>query len=160
MFGMTRRPTDPWTELLYNLQRRMGRMFNDPLATFDWQPGEFTTSWAPVVDIFEEPEVIRIVAEIPGVKPEDVKVHVEGNLLTISGVKEQVAEEKADRVYRYERSYGSFERSFMLPATVDAAGIKAAYELGLVTLVLPKMEKAKPRQIKVERGKPETQLKG
>ena len=92
MPGITRKPVDPWMELLYNLQRRMGRAFNEPFTMLDWQPGEMTTAWAPMVDIFEEPDQIRIVAEIPGIKPEDVKISVEGNLLTISGMTEQVAE--------------------------------------------------------------------
>jgi HSP20 family protein len=160
MFGMTRKTMDPWAELFYNLQRRMGRVFNEPVFPLDNQFGEFTTAWTPVVDIFEEPEVLRIVAEIPGVKPEDMKISVEGNVLTIAGTKEQVAEEKAERVHRYERTYGSFERSFTLPSSVDPGAIKATYENGLLTLVLPKLEKAKPRTIKVELGKPEKQLKG
>lgn len=159
MFGTTRRPADPMLELLYNLQRRMGRGFNGPFGLLEWQPGDVTAAWTPVVDILEEPEFIRITAEIPGVKPEDVKIAVEGNVLTISGTKEQVAEEKAERIHRYERTYGSFERSFTLPATVDANNIKATYEHGLLTMLLPKVEKAKPRQIKVELGKPEKELK-
>jgi HSP20 family protein len=88
--------------------------------------------------------------EVPGVKPEDVKILVEGNVLTIQGTKEQVAEQKTEKVHRYERTYGTFERSFTLPATVDAEHIKATYNMGVLTLVLPKVEKAKPRQIKVE----------
>jgi HSP20 family protein len=71
-----------------------------------------------------------------------------------------MAEEKTERVHRYERTYGSFERSFTLPATVDANAIKAICDLGLVTVVMPKVEKAKPRQIKVELGPPAKQLKG
>lgn len=146
MFAITRKPIlgDPWLNLIYNLERRMGRVF-------DWEPADFaTTAWTPVVDIFEEPEAIRIVAEIPGVKPEQVKIAVEGNLLTIEGTKEQFTEEKAERVHRYERTYGAFQRTFTLPATVDAEHVKATYELGLLTLVVPKVEKAKPRQIKLE----------
>jgi len=159
MFGMTRRPIrDPMLDLLYNLERRMGRVFNEPLL-FDTPEVTAATAWTPVVDIFEEPERLRIVAEIPGVKPEDVKIAVEGNLLTISGTKEQVAEEKAERVYRYERTYGTFERSFTLPATVDADHIKASYENGVVHLTLPKVEKAKPRLVKVDVAKPEKALK-
>ena len=151
MFGVTRKtPRDPWLELLYNLERRMGRVFNEPFG-FEWPVGEFTTgSWTPVVDIFEEPEYLRIVAEIPGVKPENVKILVEANLLTIQGTKEQVAEAKTEKVHRYERAYGAFERTFTLPATVDAEHIKAKYEMGLLTLTLPKIEKAKPREIAVE----------
>ena len=71
----------------------------------------------------------------------------------------QVAEEKAERVYRYERTYGTFERSFTLPATVDADHIKASYENGVVHLTLPKVEKAKPRLVKVDVAKPEKALK-
>ena len=67
---------------------------------------------------------------------------------------EQIAEEKADKVHRYERTYGAFERSFTLPATVNAEAIKATYEHGLLTLVLPKIEKAKARQITVDITQP------
>jgi HSP20 family protein len=152
MFQVTRKPVrDPMLELLYNLERRMGKMFTEPLGLVDWQVPELpTTAWVPVVDIFEEPELIRIVAEIPGVKPEDVKIAVEGNILTIHGTKQQVAEEKTEKVHRYERAYGAFERYFTLPATVNADAIKATCEQGVLTLVLPKLEQAKARQIKVD----------
>ena len=126
-------------------------MFNDPLTYVDWGIPEITTAaWVPVVDIFEEAEGLRIVAEIPGVKPQDVKITVEDNVLTIKGTKEQVAEEKAEKVHRYERTYGAFERTFTLPGTVNPEAIKANYEHGLLTLLLPKLEKAKARQITVE----------
>ncbi|HKA60191.1 MAG TPA: Hsp20/alpha crystallin family protein [Gemmatimonadales bacterium] len=152
MFGITRKfPGDPWAELLYNLERRMGRAFNEPLTPFNWQFSDVATAaWTPVVDIFEETGYLRIVAEIPGVSPAAVKILVENNVLTIQGTKEQLAEEKAEKVHRYERAYGAFERSFTLPATVDATTIKATYEMGLLTLILPKVEKAKPREIKLE----------
>jgi HSP20 family protein len=84
------------------------------------------------------------------VKPEEVKIFVEGNLLTIKGIKEQVAEAKAEKVHRYERTYGAFERTFTLPATVQAEKIKAGYENGVLTITLPKAEAAKPHLIKVE----------
>jgi HSP20 family protein len=161
MFGVIRKtPRDPWLELLYNLERRMGRGFNEPFAGYEWPVADFTTgAWTPVVDIFEEPEFLRIVAEVPGVKPENVKILVEGNILTIQGTKEQAAETKTEKVHRYERAYGAFERTFTLPATVDAEHIKANYEMGVLTLTLPKIEKAKPRQIAVEIV-PEKKLKG
>ena len=116
-----------------------------------WQPRDgATTAWVPPVDIFEEDHAIRIMAEIPGVRPEDVKLTVENNVLTIQGSKQQVAEEGTDRVHRYERTYGAFERSFTLPTTVDANAIQASYENGVLTVTLPKVEKAKPRQIEVQ----------
>jgi HSP20 family protein len=144
-------------DLLYRLERRMGKYFNEPLTYIDWATPEFpTAAWVPVVDIFEEAEFLRIVAEIPGVKPENVHISVEDNVLTIQGTKEQVAEEKAEKVHRYERTYGTFERTFTLPATVNADAIKASYEYGLLTLVLPKLEKAKARHIKVDIATPKT----
>ena len=144
-------PRDPMLDLLYNLERRMGRLFNEPVVFSDFSMPELaSTAWVPAVDVFEEPEHIRIVAEIPGVKPENFKISVEGNVLTISGTKEQIAEEKAEKVHRYERTYGSFERSFTLPGTVDPGAIKASYEHGVLSIVLPKLEKAKAREIKVE----------
>lgn len=160
MFGVIRKPQDPMLELLYNLERRMGRMFNpETFAALDMQPEFATAAWLPVVDIFEETELLRIVAELPGVKPEDVKVTVEANVLTIKGTKEQVPEVKAEKVHRYERVYGAFERTFTLPATVDAAKVKATFEQGLLTVIVPKLERAKAQQIKIEIGKPEKALK-
>ncbi len=149
MFGTTTR--HPMLDLLYQLQRRTGQNFTEPFRAFDWPLPEATTAgWQPVVDIFEEPDAIRLVAEVPGVRPEDVKISVEDNLLTIRGMKEQVAENKAEKVHRYERTYGAFERSFTLAASIDPNKIKATYALGVLTITLPKAETAKPHLIKVE----------
>ena len=125
----------------------INRIF-DVLGTLNGDTAEAT--WVPPVDISEDTDGIRILAEVPGVKPEDVKISLENNVLTIKGSKQQLTEERNERVHRYERTYGSFERSFTLPATVDAGHIKATYEHGVLTVTLPKAEKAKPRQIEVE----------
>ncbi len=151
MFGIAKPVRDPMLDLMYQLERRMGRIFNEPLGAFEWAPGETTAAaWVPLVDIFEETDRIRLVAEIPGVNPEDLKIAIVGNLLTIKGTKEQVAEEKAEKVHRYERAYGAFERTFTLPVTVAAEKIKAAYENGVLTITLPKVEAAKAQLVKVE----------
>jgi HSP20 family protein len=136
---------------VFDLTNRISRLLSDTLGGLDWQLRDSAAAaWVPPVDILEEADAIRIMAEVPGVKPEDVKISVEGNVLTIHGTKQQVAEERTERVHRYERTYGVFERSFTLPATVDASGIKAAYEHGVLTVTLPKAEKARPRQIPVQ----------
>src|SRR6266550_384081 len=109
MFGTAQR--DPMLDLLHHLEHRIGRTFNEPFRASEWPvPEAVTTAWLPLVDIFEEPDVIRLVAELPGVSPSDVKISVESNLLTIKGTKQQVAEEKAEKVHRYERTYGGLER--------------------------------------------------
>jgi HSP20 family protein len=133
------------------LEHRISRLFNEALGTLDWEARDNAgASWVPPVDIFEQPDAIRIAAEVPGVKPEDVKISLEDNVLTIHGSKDQVSQERTERVHRYERTYGTFERSFTLPTTVDATNIKAGYENGVLTVTLPKVEKAKPRQIEVQ----------
>jgi HSP20 family protein len=148
MVGMMTR--DPMLDLLNQLEHRMGRGFNGELLRASPVPEAATTAWLPLVDIFEEPDFIRLVAEVPGVRTEDVKISVEGNLLTIKGTKEQVAEERADKVHRYERTYGAFERTFRLSASIDPKKIKATYDLGVLTITLPKAETAKPHLIQVE----------
>lgn len=109
-----------------------------------------TSAWVPPCDVFEDKEAVRIIMEVPGVKPEDVKLSLENNMLTIRGEKKQIAEEKAERVHRYERSYGIFERTFALPSSVDADQIEARYDSGMLTVTLPKAERARPRQIEVK----------
>jgi HSP20 family protein len=147
MFSLTRTINgEPKTEL--------NRLFTDVFGALDWQPRDSVLgAWMPAVDVLEENDGIRILAELPGVKPEEVKISVENNVLTIRGTKDQVAEEKTKRVHRYERTYGAFERTFALPATVDAGRIKATYEHGVLSVFLPKMEQAKPREIQVEVAK-------
>jgi len=132
--------------MLLTTRNSLARFLNEALP-------ETSAAWVPPVDIFEQADGIRILAEIPGVNPSDVTISVEGNVLTIQGAKQQVAEEKTERVHRYERTYGAFERSFTLPPTVDASNIKATYENDVLTVTLPKVEKAKPRQIQVEVSK-------
>jgi HSP20 family protein len=137
------------------------RLLNETLGGLDWQYRDSAAaSWVPPVDIFEEADNIRIVAEIPGVQPEDIKISLEGNLLTIHGTKQQEAEEKTERVHRYERTYGAFERSFTLPASVEPKDIKANYDQGVLTITLPKSERAKPRQIEVQVGTGPQRVKG
>jgi HSP20 family protein len=149
MVGITQR--DPTQELLHLLEHRMGRIFHDPFRASEWPVHEAaTTAWQPLVDIFEEPDVIRLVADVPGVSPSDVKITVESNLLTIKGTKEQVAQEKAEKVHCYERTYGAFERTFRLSTSIDPNKIKATYNLGVLTITLPKAETAKPHLITVE----------
>lgn len=161
MFLSTRNYSrEPGTGLSH-LSDRMQHLLNETLGGLDSQYRDSAAaSWVPAVDVFEEADNIRITAEIPGVRPEDIKISVEGNLLTIHGTKQQEAEEKTERVHRYERTYGVFERSFTLPASVEQKDIKANYDNGVLTITLPKSERAKPRQIEVEVGRGKQALSG
>lgn len=144
----TRRPT---TNDVMALQNRVDRLMTDLMGP--WAEGNsLAASWLPPVDVFEGKDALKIVAELPGVKPEDVKISLENRTLTLRGEKRQVAEETTEKVHRYERAYGSFERTFTLPGTVNPEQIQATYAEGLLTIVLPKAEQAKPREIPVKVG--------
>ena len=106
--------------------------------------------WTPLVDISETTAEYVIKAEIPEVKKEDVKVTLEHGVLTVQGMRRQEAEEKGKKYHRVERSYGSFVRSFTLPDLVDEAKVQAVFKDGVLTLHLPKSEKAKPKAIEVK----------
>jgi HSP20 family protein len=139
---------------MYLTTNPLNRMFNDLFKDLDWSAQDgVAASWVPPVDVREEVDTIRISAELPGVKPEDVKISVEGKVLTVQGTKQQEAEQRTERVHRYERPYGSFARTFALPATVDTEQIKAGFDNGVLTITLPKAAQAKPRQIAVEVAK-------
>lgn len=144
------------TDGLQNLQRlssALDNAFNDTFAS--WPLGSrldnaLTAAWVPACDVSEDKDSIRITVEVPGVNPDDVQLQMENNILTIRGEKRQEVDETSDRVHRYERSYGSFERTFALPSTVDADKIEADISDGVLTVTLPKAEKARPRQIDVK----------
>jgi HSP20 family protein len=147
---ISRRPVDSMASL-----RRLNTILDDAFSSWPFQSqetGSLTSSWIPACDVFEDQDAVKIVAEVPGVRPEDVKISLENNLLTIRGEKRQQAEEKTERVHRYERSYGSFERAFSLPTTVDPDKIAASYTNGILTVTIPKAERARPREIPVKVG--------
>ncbi|MDH3457076.1 MAG: Hsp20/alpha crystallin family protein [Gemmatimonadota bacterium] len=139
-----------WSVLDTRHPNRLGRLYEQMLES-GFQRDENRSLFGhgmPPVDVIEERDTIRLVAELPGVRPEDVRISVEGNVLTLQGEKKE-EERQDDKVYRFERTYGMFERSFTLPTTIDASKIVAKFESGLLTVLLPKVEAAKPRQITV-----------
>ncbi|KPK96733.1 MAG: hypothetical protein AMJ95_12520 [Omnitrophica WOR_2 bacterium SM23_72] len=107
-------------------------------------------SWIPAADIYDHKDNLVIKADLPGMTQKDIDVSVEDDVLRIKGEKKNEREERKDNFYRLERAYGYFERSFSLPANVDATKVKANYKDGVLELTLPKREEAKPKQIKVD----------
>lgn len=131
---------------------RLNRLMDEAFAATPFANGEgdsLVGTWLPPVDVVEDKDHVRVSAELPGIRPEDVKIQLENNVLTIRGEKLQQQRHEGERVQRYERLYGAFERSFTVPNTVDAEKITAMYEHGVLTVSLPKVERAKPRAITV-----------
>jgi HSP20 family protein len=128
-------------------------MLDEAFAGWPFAPelqGTVTSQWFPPSDVVEDKDGIKIVVELPGVQRDDVKLSLENNILTIRGEKKPVAEQVADKVHRYERTYGTFERVFSLPNTVDADRVQATFENGVLTVILPKLERARLREIPVK----------
>ena len=109
-----------------------------------------TADWTPPVDISETTSEFVIKVEIPEVKNEDVRVTLEHGVITVRGMRRQEAEENGRKYHRVERSYGSFVRSFTMPNEVNDAQVQADFKDGILTLHLPKSEKAKPKSIEVK----------
>jgi HSP20 family protein len=141
---------DRWEPFRGSYDSQLNRLFTD---FFGRTPQDQNlTPWAPAVDIFEGEHELVVKADLPDIKPEELDIRVENNILTIRGERkfEKKAEEK--NYLRVERSYGSFARSFSLANTVNTEAIKADYKDGVLTLSIPKREEAKPKQIKVNVG--------
>ncbi len=107
-------------------------------------------NWVPAVDIYETPQhEVVVKAELPDMRREDIGVTFENNVLTLKGERKVDEGVARDRFQRLERFYGTFSRSFTLPATVDTSQISASYKDGLLTIRLPQREEAKARQITI-----------
>ena len=139
---------DPFRDLNM-LQDRMNRMFDDAGRTWRTDEPAATTTWSPAVDIFETEGEIVVKAELPGMERKDIVLNLENNVLTVRGERRFAKETKDDNYHRIERSYGTFSRSFSIPATVDEEKIRADYRDGVLKIVLPKQEQAKPKQIRI-----------
>lgn len=141
---------NPWQSLI-ELRRDMDRMFDDlsgrflstPLFTKgDFEPFKWFTEKSgkvtPAMDVVEKDKEFQITAEMPGMSEKDVDVTVSNGVLTIKGEKREEKEEKKKDYFLSERRYGSFNRSWRLPETVDADKIEAKFAKGVLSITLPK----------------------
>lgn len=109
-------------------------------------------AWSPSIDVIETDDAVKLKAELPGMDPKDINIEVQDNVLTVSGERRFEEEVKEDKYYRIERRYGSFSRSISMPQTIDENGIQANYDNGLLEIVVPKTEIARPKKIQVSVG--------
>ncbi len=143
---------EPFRDLLA-MQDRMSRLFNETFGRDVPLYREETASlsrWAPAVDVYETGNHLVVKAELPGVDPKDLEVHIEDNTLFLKGERKLEKEVKEENYHRMERSYGSFTRSFALPGSVDAENTSAEFKDGVLTLTMPKREEAKRKTIKIQ----------
>lgn len=138
---------NPWREM-----NTLDRHFNAIWDDFFYpgiRHGLKERNWNPAVDVYEKESHIVIKAELPGIDKDDVSLDVKGRVLRLSGERRNDAEVEQDKAQCRERFYGRFERAFTLPAEVDAEDIRAEYKDGVLTVEVPKPEKALPKQITI-----------
>lgn len=136
----------PLTNPAHYFHRNMGNLFND----FFNSDEEYEQKWSPRVDVVELEDKFEFSAELPGMTKDNVKLELNENILTISGEKSQENESSDRNIHFTERFYGSFHRSFRIPAPVDSGKIEAVFENGLLKITLPKSEESKPKMIDIK----------
>ena len=148
---------NPWQNL-ETLRREIDRVFDEtgfrsePFFRTAFLPGRAARRY-PFINFYEDKEAVYVEALAPGVDPDTLQLSVVGNTLSISGEKRRVAGEvKPEAFHRSERATGKFVRHIELPVEVDENTVQADYTHGLLTVTLPKTEKAKPKQIAVQVG--------
>jgi HSP20 family protein len=154
---MNRRGTvwDPFREL-DDLSRRMFQMFERMATPLEPPTTRFARPhWVPPVDIMEDHEGYLIVADLPGLRRDDVRVTVENRTLVVEGNRKPLVEEgrKGVKLHREERAVGHFSRSFVLPEDADDSKVSAEMRDGLMYIRIPKAEAAKPKEIEVREVK-------
>jgi HSP20 family protein len=146
MLTLSRRPLAGFDEFPTSVrlfEDAVNRMFSDTATA---------RPWTPAVDIVENENELILTADVPGVKMEDIDIRLEDGTLTLSGARQFAQEDKKAGYHRIERAYGQFQRAFALPESVDAEKVEASFTDGVLKVVLPKKEIAKPRSIKVQVG--------
>lgn len=138
---------DPFREMA-SMREDMERFFDSMLGRYPRERAE--GFWAPAVDVEETNDAMILRAEIPGMKKEDIKVTVADDTVTIAGERRHEAEQKNKTFHRIERAYGSFQRTIVMPVSIQGDKATASYKAGVLELVLPKAEKVKAREITIE----------
>jgi HSP20 family protein len=147
---------DPFREIT-TLQNEMSRLLNTVAGS---QGGNGTTrQWMPAVDAWETDEEVVYAFDLPGISEDKISIEFEDGSLTVSGERERTEEISEDRLYRYERRFGSFSRTIALPQGVSEDSIKADYKDGVLEVRVAKPAQPKPRRIQIGSG-PQATIEG
>jgi HSP20 family protein len=147
---------------LTSLQSEMNRLFNTffDTPTTGGNGSNAVRRWVPSMDLVETDEHFVLRADLPGLTEADVSIELEDNVLTVSGERKAEHEDKKEGFYRMERSFGQFRRSLTLPDGVDADGIGATFDKGVLEVRIPKPEERKPRRVAIQVGDKPAAIEG
>jgi HSP20 family protein len=144
---------DPFREIT-TLQNEMSRLMNSFAGGTG--TGNGASTWVPAVDVWETEKEVVYAFDLPGIPEDKISIEHEDGSLTVSGERERTQELSDDRLYRFERRYGTFARTIGLPQGVGEDAIKADYEDGVLEVRVTKPEQAKPRRIQIGSGEQAT----
>lgn len=140
LFSLRARPFEEMFEIPRRFERLLQRSPESEVMEFDWMPA---------TDVVENKDNFIVRSELPGMEEKDVRIEMEGRLLTITGERKFEKKTEDENYHRIESSYGKFFRSFTLPQEVEPDKIHANFENGVLTVEIPKIEGAKPKQIPI-----------
>jgi HSP20 family protein len=137
------------------LQNEMRRLMNT-LTGLDNGNGESARTWVPAVDVWETENELVYAFDLPGIREDKISIEFEDSALTISAERERKTELSDEKLYRFERRFGTFSRTIALPQGVNEEQIKAEYREGVLEVRVAKPEQAKPRRIQIGPGDQKT----
>jgi HSP20 family protein len=147
---MTLMKWDPFKDLL-SLQDKINRLFEDSLTKIHFRDNELSFgAWSPPVDMYETGKNIVVKMELPGMAASDFNVSVHSQNLVVKGERKFKKDVKQEKFHRVERVYGAFQRILPLPDNVDTTHIEAKFSNGVLEISIPKAEKEKTKQFKIE----------
>ena len=139
---------------LDNLQGEMNRLFDTFFGGNGGAASPRARRWVPAMDLVEEGDVLVLRADLPGLERDDVAIEIKDNVLTVSGERKSEHTDKGEGFYRVERAFGGFSRSLALPDGVDADGVAASFDKGVLEVRIPKPEERKPHRVEIGGGLP------
>ncbi len=148
---------------LHTMQNEMNRLFNtffDSPTPSSGAGRPVARRWIPAMDVVETEDHYVLRADLPGLSESDVNIELDDNVLTISGERKAEHEHKGNGYYRVERSSGSFSRALSLPDGVDADGIEASFDSGVLEVRIPRPEQPKPRKVQISLGSATKTIEG
>jgi HSP20 family protein len=147
---------------LQSIQQEMNRLFGTVFDGPEGGPGTGVTirRWIPAMDLVEDDGHYVLRADLPGLSEDDVKIELEGDVLTISGERASEHEQSREGYHRVERASGSFARSLTLPEGIDPESIEAGFDKGVLEVRIPKPQERKPHRVAIKVGEKGTVIEG
>ena len=132
------------------LRQVMDRFFDDRVVSPSLLTSPFSEMTSVPIDMYQTDKAVVVKASLPGIEPEEVDISITGDVLTIKGEHKEEHGGKEENYFRREHRYGTFCRTLPLPVPIETEKAEAVFENGVLALTLPKVEEAKPKQIKVK----------